>query len=329
MDECIGTDYRHAPEKLADFAKFADDAAVKDQIRAIKHENKIRFANMLKQKTGQVIDTHSVFDVQIKRLHEYKRQLLNALNIIGLYLDLKENPDLEMQPQTFLFGAKAAPGYDMAKRIIKLLCMISKDIEQNPKIREKLKVVFLENYCVSMAEALVPSAEISEQISLAGKEASGTGCMKLMINGALTIGTLDGANVEMQEAVGRENIFIFGLTADEVERLWLEGYRSTNFYATNERLARIVNFLSVGFAGESFADIAAYLLGGHGVADPYMCLADFESYRKTHEMMIDAYRDKDRWNRMSLLNIAAAGHFAADRSIEEYAQRIWKLKKIH
>ena len=329
IDECIGTGYRHDPETLAEFAKFADDKAVREKIRAIKHENKIRFANMLYQKTGQKIDAHSVYDVQIKRLHEYKRQLLNALNIIGLYLDLKENPDLDIQPQTFMFGAKAAPGYAMAKRIIKLLCMISRDIEQNPRIREKLKVVFLENYCVSMAEALVPSAEISEQISLAGKEASGTGCMKLMINGALTIGTLDGANVEMQEAVGKENIFIFGLTADEVEKLWLEGYRSANFYTTNERLARIVNFLSTGFAGESFAYIASYLLGGQGgVADPYMCLADFESYRLTHEKMIDLYQDKDAWNRMSLLNIAAAGHFAADRSIEEYAQRIWRLKKI-
>ena len=329
IDECIGTGYRHDPETLAEFAKFADDKAVREKIRAIKHENKIRFANMLYQKTGQKIDAHSVYDVQIKRLHEYKRQLLNALNIIGLYLDLKENPNLDIQPQTFMFGAKAAPGYAMAKRIIKLLCMISRDIEQNPRIREKLKVVFLENYCVSMAEALVPSAEISEQISLAGKEASGTGCMKLMINGALTIGTLDGANVEMQEAVGKENIFIFGLTADEVEKLWLEGYRSANFYTTNERLARIVNFLSTGFAGESFADIASYLLGGQGgVADPYMCLADFESYRLTHEKMIDLYQDKDAWNRMSLLNIAAAGHFAADRSIEEYAQRIWRLKKI-
>ena len=329
IDECIGTGYRHDPESLSEFAKFADDKTVREKVRAIKHENKIRFANMLYQKTGQKIDTHSVYDVQIKRLHEYKRQLLNALNIIGLYLDLKENPDLDMQPQTFMFGAKAAPGYAMAKRIIKLLCMISKDIEQNPRIREKLKVVFLENYCVSMAEALVPSAEISEQISLAGKEASGTGCMKLMINGALTIGTLDGANVEMQEAVGKENIFIFGLTADEVEKLWLEGYRSANFYTTNERLARIINFLSTGFAGESFSDIASYLLGGQGgVADPYMCLADFESYRLTHEKMIDLYQNKDEWNKMSLLNIAAAGHFAADRSIEEYAQRIWRLKKI-
>ena len=328
LDECIGTGYRHKPEELSEFAKFADDKAVLERLRTIKHDNKVAFAKLLHDKTGRVIDTHSVYDVQIKRLHEYKRQLLNALNIIGLYLDLKENPNLEMQPQTFIFGAKAAPGYAMAKRIIKLLCMIGKDIEQNPKIREKLNVVFLENYCVSMAEALIPSAEISEQISLAGKEASGTGCMKLMINGALTIGTLDGANVEMQAATGKENMFIFGLTAEEVEALWLSGYRSASYYTSSEKLAKIINFLSVGFAGESFADIAAYLLSGHGVADPYMCMADFESYRTTHAAMIEAYADKERWNRMSLINIAAAGHFAADRSIEEYAQRIWKLKKI-
>ncbi len=329
IDDCIGTGYRHNPEELAQFAKFADDSTVRNKVRDIKHNNKIRFAKILQEKTGQVIDTHSVFDVQIKRLHEYKRQLLNVLNIIGLYLDLKENPNLDIQPQTFLFGAKAAPGYDMAKRIIKLICMLSKDIEQHPQIKEKLSVVFLENYCVSMAEALIPSAEISEQISLAGKEASGTGCMKLMINGALTIGTLDGANIEMLAAAGKENMFIFGLTADEVERLWLEGYRSANYFASNERLSRIINQLSVGFAGESFADIAAYLVGGnHGIADPYMCLADFESYRRTHESMIQAYQDKTQWNKMSLLNIAAAGHFAADRSIEEYAQRIWNLKKV-
>ena len=328
IDDCIGPDYRHRPEELAQLAKFADDAAVLDRLRGIKHDNKIRFAKLLYDKTGKRIDTHSVFDVQIKRLHEYKRQLLNALNIISLYLDLKENPDLDIQPQTFIFGAKAAPGYAMAKRIIKLLCMIGKDIEQNPRIREKLNVVFLENYCVSMAEALIPSAEISEQISLAGKEASGTGCMKLMINGALTIGTLDGANVEMQTAAGKDNMFIFGLTSAEVEQLWLSGYRSATYYAANEKLARVVNFLNVGFAGESFADIASYLLGGQGIADPYMCMADFESYRSTHEAMIAAYQDKTRWNRMSLCNIAAAGHFAADRSVEEYAQRIWNLKKV-
>ena len=328
LDDCIGTGYRHNPEELANFAKFADDQTVLAQVRDIKHQNKIAFSNLMMKRTGKGIDTHSVFDVQIKRLHEYKRQLLNALNIIGIYLDLKENPDLDIQPQTFIFGAKAAPGYHMAKQIIKLLCYISRDIEQNPRIREKLQVVFLEDYNVSLAESLIPSAEISEQISLAGKEASGTGCMKLMINGALTIGTLDGANVEMLAAAGDENMFIFGLTSNEVDELWLRGYNSALYYANNDRLKRIVNYLNVGFAGESFSDIATYLLSGYGIADPYMCLADFESYRQAHEKAIAAYQDKNQWNRMSLMNIASAGHFAADRSIEEYAERIWKLKKM-
>ena len=329
LDECIGEGYRHNPIELAEFAKFADDKAVLDRVRAIKHDNKIAFANRLAAKTGQKIDTHSVFDVQIKRLHEYKRQLLNVLNIIGLYIDLKDNPDMDIRPQTFIFGAKAAPGYQMAKRIIQLICMISKDIDRNPKIKEKLNVVFLENYDVSTAEILIPSADISEQISLAGKEASGTGCMKLMINGAITIGTLDGANVEMLDAVGNDNMYIFGLKSDEVERLWLQGYRSAEFYSNNERLKRIVNFLSIGFAGESFADIATYLLTGHGVADPYMCLADFESYRLAHEEMIAAYSEREKWTRMSLLNTSAAGFFAADRSIKEYADKFWNLKPVH
>ncbi|MBE6646904.1 MAG: glycogen/starch/alpha-glucan phosphorylase [Ruminococcaceae bacterium] len=329
LDDCIGTGYRHNPVELAEFAKFADDKAVLERVRAIKHDNKIAFANHLYKKTGKMLDTHAVFDVQIKRLHEYKRQLLNVLNIIGLYLDLKDNPNLDIRPQTFIFGAKAAPGYQMAKRIIQLICMISKDIEQNPKIKEKLNVVFLENYDVSTAEILIPSADISEQISLAGKEASGTGCMKLMINGAITIGTLDGANVEMLDAVGRDNMYIFGLTANEVEQMWLRGYRSAEFYSNNERLKRIVNFLAIGFAGESFADIATYLLTGHGIADPYMCLADFESYRLAREDMIAAYSDREKWTRMSLLNTSAAGFFAADRSIKEYADKFWNLKPVH
>ena len=329
LDDCIGTGYRHNPVELANFAKFADDKAVLDRVRSIKHDNKIAFANHLYKKTGMKLDTRAVFDVQIKRLHEYKRQLLNVLNIIGLYLDLKDNPDMDILPQTFIFGAKAAPGYQMAKRIIQLICMISKDIDRNPKIKEKLNVVFLENYDVSTAEILIPSADISEQISLAGKEASGTGCMKLMINGAITIGTLDGANVEMLDAVGRENMYIFGLTAEEVEQTWLRGYRSAEFYSNNERLKRIVNFLAIGFAGESFADIATYLLTGHGVADPYMCLADFESYRLAREDMLAAYADREKWTRMSLLNTSAAGFFAADRSIKEYADKFWNLKPVH
>ncbi len=328
LDECIGTGYRHNPEELAEFAKFADDAAVVQRVRDIKHANKVAFAQHLYRKTGQKLDTHSIYDVQIKRLHEYKRQLLNALNIIGLYLELRENPDLEITPQTYIFGAKAAPGYQMAKRIIQLLCMISKDIEKNPKIKQKLNVVFLENYDVSTAEILIPSADISEQISLAGKEASGTGCMKLMINGALTIGTLDGANIEMLDAVGEDNMYIFGLTAAEVEQLWLRGYRSAEFYANNKRLEKIVNFLSVGFAGESFADVATYLLTGQGVADPFMCLADFESYRLTHQQAINDYANRAEWSRRSLLNTAACGYFAADRSIKEYAENIWHIQPL-
>ena len=328
LDNTIGTGYRHNPVELAEFAKFADDPQVLDAVRAIKHNNKIAFANHLYRKTGQRLDTHALFDVQIKRLHEYKRQLLNALNIIGLYLDLRDDPTLDIPPQTFIFGAKAAPGYHMAKRIIQLLCMLSREINMHPAIREKLNVVFLENYDVSTAEALIPSADISEQISLAGKEASGTGCMKLMMNGALTIGTLDGANVEMLKAVGDDNMFIFGLTSAEVDELWLRGYRSTEYYANNTRLARIVNALSIGFGGESFADLATYLLNGNGVADPYMCLADFESYRLTHERAVKAYADRQSWTRMSLLNTAASGHFAADRSIREYADRFWNLTPV-
>ena len=328
LDETIGTGYRHNPTELAEFAKYADDAQVLEQIRKIKHDNKVRFAEHLYNKTGKKLNTHTLFDVQIKRLHEYKRQLLNVLNIIGLYIDIKNNPNLEMQPQTFIFGAKAAPGYQMAKRIIQLICALSRDIDSHPEIKEKLDVVFLENYDVTTAEILIPSAEISEQISLAGKEASGTGCMKLMINGALTIGTLDGANVEMLDAVGEDNMFIFGMTAKEVEDLWIRGYHSTEFYANNERLKRIINHLYAGFAGESFADIASYLLSGQGVADPFMCLADFESYRLTHDRLVAAYTDRRNWSKMSLLNTAASGYFAADRCIKEYAEKFWGIKPV-
>lgn len=329
LDECIGTSYRKQPEKLADFKKFADDKAVLEQIGTIKRANKKSFSDLLYKKTGVLIDPESLYDVQIKRLHEYKRQLLNALRIISLYLDLKENPDLDIQPQTFLFGAKAAPGYDMAKQIIKLICLIAADIDKNPKIAAKLKVVFLENYCVSLAEALIPASEISEQISLAGKEASGTGNMKLMINGAVTVGTLDGANVEMLEECGPENMFIFGLTTNEVNDLWTRGYNAANYYHNSPRLKRVVDALNTGFNGESFSNMYDYLVASRrGISDPFMCLADFDSYMLAHDHALEAYADKKRWNRMSLMNIASAGKFAADRSIEEYAKNIWHLKKI-
>ena len=232
---------------------------------------------------------------------------------------------MDVTPQTFIFGAKAAPSYYRAKEVIKLICCIQKELEKYPKIREKLNVVFMENYCVTMAEALIPAAEVSEQISLAGKEASGTGNMKFMINGALTLGTLDGANVEMHEAVGDDNIFIFGMTAREVEGVWAKGYNSMEYYFKQPKLRAIIEELNNGFAGETFEGISNYLLRSAQVADPYMCFADFASYMATYDKMDAVYQDMDAWNKKSLKNIAEAGRFAADRSVREYAQKIWRL----
>ncbi|KAI4453859.1 glycogen phosphorylase [Holotrichia oblita] len=256
-----------------------------------------------------------------------KGSYLNALRIISLFLELKENPGLDIFPHTYIFGAKAAPGYHMAKEIIKLICHISKEIEKNPRIKEKLNVVFLEDYCVTLAESLMPAAEISQQISLAGKEASGTGNMKFMINGGITLGTYDGANIEIAEAVGNENIFIFGLKSEEVEGLWKAGYNSSYYYIRNEKLKNTIDFLNTGFDG-NFKEIVKYLLV-QGVADPYLCLADFNSYDEACLKAENAYKDFYKWNKMSLINIANAGRFAADRSISEYAKYIWDLKPLN
>ena len=331
IDECIGDTWHKQPERLESFARFADDASVLQRIEKIKRANKVNFAIYTEEKTGIKLDPDSVFDVQIKRMHEYKRQLLNALRIISLYVQLKENPDLDITPQTFIFGAKAAPGYYMAKNIIKLICYISADIEKNPKIREKLRVIFMEDYNVSLAEVLIPAADISEQISLAGKEASGTGCMKLMANGAITIGTMDGANVEMYEHLGADNIYIFGLTTEEVDDLWKRGYYATSYYLQSEKLRAAVDALDAGFNGRSFGDMKQYLVNpqyAHGVADPYMCLADFDSYTSVHDAMLRDYSDKKKWDRMSLINTAKSGYFSADRSIREYADNIWHIRPI-
>ena len=327
LDECITPAYRKSPSQLSDFLKFKDDTAVLNRLDEIKHNNKLKFTDFVKEKTGKVINPDSIFDVQIKRLHEYKRQLLNALRIISLYTDLLENPDMNITPQTFIFGAKAAPSYYMAKDIIRLIYFIGEEIDRNPKIREKLRVVFMEDYNVSIAEKLIPAANISEQISLAGKEASGTSNMKFMINGALTIGTMDGANVEIYEAVGDDNIFIFGLSSNEVDEFWKHGYVASNYYHSSERIKRTLDHLNVGFCGISFNNMVQYLLTNY-IADPYMCLVDFESYFQTHERMTKAYGDRVNWNKMSLVNIASAGIFAADRSVTEYAEKIWNIEKI-
>ncbi len=329
LDDCIGTGYAKDAEKLLGFKKFANDKSVLKRLDEIKAIKKVQFSNYAKKTQGIEIDPNTVFDVQAKRMHEYKRQLLNVLHIIGVYNDLRENPNLDVLPKTYIFGAKAAAGYDMAKQIMKLICFLAEDIRKDPRIREKLNVVYMENYNVTMSEKLMPASEISEQISLAGKEASGTGNMKFMINGALTIGTLDGANVEMAERVGDENIFIFGLKADEVKAIWNQGYNSSVYYNQNTYLRKIIESLIVGFNGCSFAEIANYLLRNVRIADPYMCLADYESYAQTQEKMSALYaNDKMSWNKKSLMNIASAGYFSADRSVREYAANIWHIKPL-
>ena len=328
LSDCIGDGFVLNAAELSKFKNFENDETVLKRLNEIKKHNKETFCAYAKKKQGIIIDPESVFDVQAKRMHEYKRQLMNALYIISLYNELKENPNKEMTPKTFIFGAKAAPGYYFAKEIIKLICCLGEEIAKDPVVNKKIRVVYMEDYCVSMAEKLMPATEISEQISQAGKEASGTGNMKFMINGALTIGTLDGANVEMREACGDENIFIFGFTAEEVERLWEHGYNSTEFYANNPKMEKVIAALNKGFNGQSFADISNYLLTGSPVADPYMCLADFGAFCDIHQKVDEVYKDKLLWAKKSLNNIASAGIFSADRSIKEYAERIWKLKRI-
>lgn len=328
IDSCIGPDYRKNADLLDKFADFADDAAVADKVLTIKRENKVRMSNLIQKNTGITPDPDSLFIVQAKRLHEYKRQLLNALRIISRYQQLKENPNLDMRPETYLFAAKTAPNYYLAKSIIQLICKIGEEIEKDPKIRSKMRVMFLENYSVSMAEHLMPATDISEQISLAGKEASGTGNMKMMINGAVTIGTMDGANVEMHEAVGDDNIFIFGQNAEEVQDN-LRTYDSRRLYENDPVIKNAVDALGTGFAGTSFNNLKQYLLQKtYSIADPYMCLADFHDYCRVHKQIQDAYEDKKRWAHMSIINIAKASRFAADRSIREYAENIWHTKPV-
>ncbi len=330
LDNTIGTGYRRNAEELEKLLEFQNDKSVLLEIDSIKQKNKIRFSEYYFRKSGVQISPDTVFDVQIKRMHEYKRQLLNALNIIWEYIELTENPSMNFTPTTHIFGAKAASNYYTAKEIIKLIWYLAKEINSNPETRGRLSVVFCENYNVSLAEKLIPAAEISEQISLAGKEASGTGNMKMMMNGALTLGTLDGANVEISEAVGLENIYLFGLNSQEVDELWKKGvgYRAIDFYNANDKIKRIIERLNKGFAKQSFSNIAEYLIHSGKVPDPYMCLADFESYTLTKSKMLNDYSDRTAWQKKSLVNIAKSGIFSADRSVTEYAENIWKLNKV-
>jgi starch phosphorylase len=321
LSDCIGDGFKKDASKLEDFRAFQNDKNVLKRLSEIKLENKKRFSDHIYKTKGVIIDPNTLFDVQVKRLHEYKRQQLNALNIISLYGKLLENPDLDIQPRTYIFGAKAAPGYYMAKQIIKLISFISKDLEKHPKIREKLNVVFIEDYNVTMSELLMPASEISEQISLAGTEASGTGNMKFMINGAITLGTMDGANIEIYNNVGEDNIFIFGMKADEVNALRASGYSPKNIYENDAEIRAAIDLLEKGFAGEKFYDIVNMLKN----TDYYMTLADFRSYAEISKKSGEIYKDKEAFAKMSLNNIAGAGYFSADRAIMDYRKNIWQI----
>jgi len=322
IKDAIGPDFATDIRNLEKLRAFEGDTAFLDKLAASRRQNKEQFCEMMRQRQGISIDPCSIFDVQVKRLHEYKRQQLNALEIIATYQHLKDNPGADFHPRTYLFGAKAAPGYFMAKQIIKLICTLSDFIDKDPIIREKMRVVFIEDYNVSKMEALLPASDISQQISLAGTEASGTGNMKLMLNGAITLGTMDGANVEIHGVVEDENILIFGMTADQVDALRADGYNPGHYYTQNPVIKHAVDALTGGFGEETFPDLYDMLTK----TDFYMTLADYDEFAKARQLSGQLYRDKYRWQKMALRNIAESAIFCADRSINDYAAKIWGLK---
>lgn len=322
--DLLGSDgYLLHPEELCKLKAFAGDATVRARVEEIKRDNKLRLAAYTARE-GFALDTDAILDVQVKRLHEYKRQLLCAMLITALQQRLHDDPNQDFVPRTFVFGAKAAAGYATAKRIIQMLCSLAADVNADPVCKGRLQVHFLENYRVSVAELLMPAVQVSEQISTAGKEASGTGNMKMMMNGAVTIGTLDGANVEMFERLGERNMFLFGLHADEADALRARGYNPRDYVQNNETLRRVLERMNRGYAdGESYSDLAGQLLYG---GDPYLLLADFESYVNCHDRLYATISDPAERARLSLVNTAESGIFAADRAVLEYAQRIWNVK---
>ena len=324
ITELIGDGFITKSDELLKLRDYKNDKQVLDRISGIKLANKERFAEIVKKRNGIVLDPTSIFDVQVKRLHEYKRQQLNVLNIIAEYQMLKANPNMDFEPRTYIFASKAAPGYFMAKKIIELIDALAKVVNNDPDVKGRIKIVFMEDYNVSLAEALMPAADISEQISLAGTEASGTGNMKLMLNGAVTLGTMDGANVEIFDAVGEDNIFIFGMTTPEVEQLKRDGYCPMKYLENNEVLKNAVEFINHGVNGKSFGEISSALMN----VDQYMALADFADYQKAQQLSAEVYRDKERFAKMSLMNISGAGVFSADRSIMDYANDIWHTKPV-
>ncbi|WP_298943569.1 glycogen/starch/alpha-glucan phosphorylase [uncultured Psychromonas sp.] len=329
LDETIGDDWVLNLDKLKGILPKAKDSAFQKRFMDIKKQNKVELAKIIKETTGVEVSVDAIFDVQIKRLHEYKRQQLNLIHILTLYKRLLENPDYDMVPRVFLFGAKAAPGYHMAKEIIFALNKIADKVNNDERIKDKLKVVFLPNYRISLAEKMFPAADVSEQISTAGLEASGTGNMKFSLNGALTVGTMDGANIEMAEEIGEEHMFIFGLSVDEVKALKASGYNPYDYYYKNPELKAVLDWLDTDFFTPGHAgllsDIKRSLLDW---GDEYLCLADYASYVAAHQDIDTLYRDQSAWAEKAILNAGAMGKFNSDRSIEDYASKIWKLEKF-
>lgn len=321
--------------KLKSLEKYAEDSKALDEFMQIKYENKLRLAKYIKENNGIDVDPNSIFDVQVKRLHEYKRQLMNILHVMYLYNKIKENPSMDFYPTTFIFGAKAAAGYRRAKLTIKLINAVADVINNDASINGKIKVVFIENYRVSNAEIIFAASDVSEQISTASKEASGTGNMKFMLNGAVTLGTMDGANVEIVEEVGAQNAFIFGMSSDEVMGYEANGgYRPRDIYNSDADVRKVLEQLVDGtYANgnkELFKEIYISLLDGLGYekADVYFTLKDFRSYAEAHERVNEAYKNKKAWAKMALLNTANTGKFSSDRTIEDYVRDIWHLEKV-
>jgi starch phosphorylase len=326
--QVIGDDWLRDLEQLRQIEPYSENPGFRREWRFIKRSVKEDFARHVRRATGVAIDPESLFDVQVKRIHEYKRQHLNVLHIVALYHRIKSDPDITIQPRTFIFGGKAAPGYRFAKLMIKLITAVGEVVNKDPLVKDRLKVVFLPNYNVTNGQRVYPAAELSEQISTAGKEASGTGNMKFSMNGALTIGTLDGANVEIREEVGAENFFLFGLNAEEVHASWQNGYDPQTIYQANDEMRAVIDLIANGhFSGgdrELFRPLVDSLLYG----DAYRLLADYQSYVDCQARVSAAYGDKEHWTRMSILNVARMGKFSSDRSIRDYCQDIWQVKPV-
>jgi starch phosphorylase len=324
----IGDTWIKHLDELRKLEDFADDKDFLSKWHQVKLENKKVLAGLIKDRTGILVNPDSLFDILVKRIHEYKRQHLDVLHIISLFNRIKEDPSQQITPRTFIFGGKAAPGYFMAKLIIKLITSVAAVVNRDPDVADRLKVVFFPDFNVKNAQPIYPAADLSEQISMAGKEASGTGNMKFSMNGALTIGTLDGANVEIREEVGAENFFLFGLTAAEVHKVKAEGYNPREYYNSNSELKKAIDLIASGYFSKGDVDLFKPLVDSLIHHDAYLVLADYQSYLECQQRVSQAYLDKEQWNRMSVLNVARMGKFSSDRSIREYCEDIWRVKPV-